>query len=243
MWIASHSVRRRSPTGLTNGGRRPSPTTNPRRAGGIEGIGAILLRTRPSHRLPIATYRARIGGAGSRLTLAAVLLSLVPVASAHASLASDRREQYRYGLETMNLTADRYVSRANNFRANGCWQWYRPKNCRKPLPYNYFEWTTDGCSGPTGRLPPAGSWTRIFDAPCQQHDFGYRNFSKNLTLQRTESMRTWIDRRFKTEMDRVCSSWPNDTFFDRSKSACFKAAAAMYKAVGAYNYWFASWGR
>ena len=190
--------------------------------------------------------RRGILGFGAILPLTALIalaMSVVLAASAHASLASDRREQNRYALETMNLSSGAYVDRANNFRARGCWEWYRPGNCRKPLPYNYFEWTTDGCSGPTGRLPPAGSWSSIFNAPCQQHDFGYRNFSKNLTLNRTESMRKWIDQRFKTEMDRVCSSWSNNTFLDRSKSACYKAASTMYKAVSAYNYWFASWGR
>jgi hypothetical protein len=175
--------------------------------------------------------------------LLAIMMSAALSATAHASTATDRGEQHRYALETMNLSADAYVDRANNFRAYGCWEWYRPGNCSKPFPYNYFEWTTDGCSGPTGRLPPAGSWSAIFNGPCQQHDFGYRNFSKNLTLERTESMRMWIDRRFESEMHRICSSWPNDTFFDRSKSACGKAAAAMYTAVSSYNYWFASWGR
>ena len=177
------------------------------------------------------------------LPFTALAMCAVIAAPAQASLESDRVEQYRYALETMSLSSDGYVARAGDFRAHGCWEWYRLENCGKPLPYNYFEWTTDGCSGPTGVLPPAGSWSSIFNAPCQQHDFGYRNFSRNLTLDRSESTRRWIDWRFKTEMDRVCSTWANDTFFNRSKSACYKASTTMHNAVSAYNYWFASWGR
>jgi hypothetical protein len=61
-----------------------------------------------------------------------------------------------------------------------------------------FDWSSDGCSW----TPAPWSWEQ--SGPCQLHDFGYRNFGKGLTLERTEDRRAWIDRRFLDEMRRNC---------------------------------------
>lgn len=110
-------------------------------------------------------------------------------------------EQRRYAEETMNLHYPEYVARANDFRAQGCeyppWDPKRGK-CSKPLPYDSFNWTTDGCSWTP---PPARI---VFNRPCQLHDFGYRNFGKGLTLERNEKKRKQIDIRFRDEMYRIC---------------------------------------
>src|SRR5687768_15511713 len=137
------------------------------------------------------------------LGLAAVVVVVISVlaASARADRASDRVEQRRYALETLNLHYPEYVARANDFRAKGCWHCNRPQDCDKPLPYNYFDWTTDGCSIPGPKLNTARI---VFNRPCQLHDFGYRNFGKGLTLERTEDRRNWIDNRFRDEMYRIC---------------------------------------
>jgi len=75
-----------------------------------------------------------------------------------------------------------------------------------PSRNNRFDWASDGCSGP--HTSPV-DWLRPFylmhDAPCQLHDFGYRNFGNGLRLERTESRREWIDGRFLSEMLRNCS--------------------------------------
>jgi hypothetical protein len=61
-----------------------------------------------------------------------------------------------------------------------------------------FDWSTDGCSW----TPPPWNWEQR--GPCELHDFGYRNFGKGLTLERTENRRGWIDQRFLDEMRRNC---------------------------------------
>jgi hypothetical protein len=62
-----------------------------------------------------------------------------------------------------------------------------------------FDWSDDGCSGPTwdAGLPFSAD-------PCRQHDFGYRNFGRGLQLGRDEAHRSWIDDRLKAELQRSC---------------------------------------
>lgn len=130
-------------------------------------------------------------------------------------------ERFRYLRETMYLPAQDFMNRKQDFTINGCnADLAQPGGCRKPYPYNRYDWTSDGCSW------TPDSWKAIFDAPCQQHDFGYRNFGKGLTMQRTETRRKWIDRRFLREMWRVCSTWSLP-----SRGSCNAAARTMYTAV------------
>lgn len=91
-----------------------------------------------------------------------------------------------------------------------------------------FNWTDDGCSGPWGIKVV---YRDLFNGPCQQHDFGYRNYGKGLQLGRNEDTRDWIDGRFAREMKRVC-----DTSFDRwwqkaNKALCYSEAGHVWNAV------------
>lgn len=144
----------------------------------------------------------------------------------------DTDEYRRYAQETVDLSYTAFAARRADFVAQGCeyppWHKKRGK-CRKPWPYNSFDWSTDGCSRPTGALLPLGSWKTIFNAPCELHDFGYRNFGNGLTLERNEGKRMWIDRRFEKEMQRVCSTWS----IGLQRAACHVTADAMYTAVAA----------
>jgi hypothetical protein len=143
--------------------------------------------------------------------------------SAQADWQSDRAEQLRYAIETMNLHYPEYVDRANDFRAHGCWEWWL-MTCTKPSPYNHFDWTTNGCSW----TPPTA--LIVFNRPCQLHDFGYRNFGNGLTLERTESRRLWIDNRFRDEMYRICQD-PRAFLPLGGPFRCRAMATAMYAVV------------
>ncbi|MEO3848955.1 phospholipase A2 [Streptomyces sp. B8F3] len=89
-----------------------------------------------------------------------------------------------------------------------------------------FNWTTDGCSVPTGYAP----YSEVFHPACVLHDFGYRNYGDNheLQLSPTRETKNWIDGRFRTEMRRICD--------DRDTSrlphlTCINAAEVYYEAV------------
>ncbi|MEU3195054.1 phospholipase A2 [Streptomyces sp. NPDC006992] len=89
-----------------------------------------------------------------------------------------------------------------------------------------FNWTTDGCSVPTGLFP----YREVFRPACVQHDFGYRNYGGNheLKLDPTRATKNWIDSRFRTEMRRICD--------DRYPAAgrhrnCRRAADTYYAGV------------
>lgn len=68
--------------------------------------------------------------------------------------ALETDEPLRYGLETMNLSYTEFEHRKFGFVVQGCeytpWDPQRGR-CRKPWPYDSFDWTTDGCSNPTPR--------------------------------------------------------------------------------------------
>jgi hypothetical protein len=169
---------------------------------------------------------------------AVAISSLAMVSLAQASRASDRKEQTRYAQETVALPYDQFLQRKSDFwDASNCqnrwpetltdppiWQ-----GCNKPLPYNWFDWTSDGCSW----TPPA--LAARFNGPCQLHDFGYRNFGKGLTVQRNETRRKWIDDRFKTEMDSVCNTLPGLNRVQRSQ--CRQEARVMYEVVRRRSDW------
>ena len=80
--------------------------------------------------------------------------------------------------------------------------------CRKPSPFNGFDWTDDGCSGADAiwgaARPVSLLYRNLFNQACQQHDFGYRNSGSGLKLARNESSRRQIDERFLGEMRHTC---------------------------------------
>lgn len=64
-------------------------------------------------------------------------------------------------------------------------------------------WSDDGCS-----KVPDKPFGFDFQASCQRHDFGYRNYKRQRRF--TEPNRAKIDRQFKDDMDDVCkrfSGW------------------------------------
>lgn len=158
--------------------------------------------------------------------LAATALAFAP--PARADTATDRTEQRRYAVETVMLRNDQYTARKADFLAAGCGA---VATCRKPIPYNAFDWSSDSCSWTPSPL------RNLFDPACQQHDFGYRNFGKGLTLGRDESTRKWIDDRFRAELKGICnfkySSWTQYA----NLQACFKEADAMYAVVRNGSNW------
>lgn len=143
----------------------------------------------------------------------------------------DTDERHRYAVETMNLSYTEFLDRKLDFVIHGCelppWERSASERCRKPFPYDSFNWTTDSCSW------TPKSWKAIFDGPCQQHDFGYRNFGKGLQLERNETRRAFIDQRFHGEMGRVCSTWERGL----ERASCYTTAFGMYRTVKAVNDW------
>lgn len=91
-----------------------------------------------------------------------------------------------------------------------------------------FIWKHNGCSVPTGYAPYMVTFTKS----CIQHDFGYRNFGSGtkggLKLKPTQSTKTWIDARFRTEMKRACK-----TKYKKGNplKMCNKAADAYWTGV------------
>lgn len=89
-----------------------------------------------------------------------------------------------------------------------------------------FNWSSDGCSGPT---PPAQR--RLFNGPCQQHDFGYRNYGNGLRLSSNEATRRWIDDRFLFEMRRLCNNNFSRWYQRANRRSCLNEARMMWAAV------------
>ena len=71
----------------------------------------------------------------------------------------------------------------------------------------------------------------VFDGPCQQHDFGYRNLGHGLRLRPTQAARAWVDKRLLTELRRVCA----ERFSGLEALRCRVRARAMYGAVRLFN--------
>jgi hypothetical protein len=97
------------------------------------------------------------------------------------------------------------------------------KRAVHPAPFN---WSDDGCSGPFLIRPVYRS---LFNRPCQQHDFGYRNYGGGLRLGRNENARAWIDGRFLSEMRRLCTSkWG---VLNPHRHTCLAQAGAVWTGV------------
>jgi endonuclease/exonuclease/phosphatase family metal-dependent hydrolase len=121
----------------------------------------------------------------------------------------------------------------------------------RPRPFN---WSSNGCTGPAVIRE---AYARLFDEPCQQHDWGYGNYGQGLKLDPSEGMRAAIDGRFLTEMRRrcnifrpghersVCQGEANVMFgvvrrvgrpyFLGQKTKMARAAAAVTAQVGTFN--------
>jgi len=100
-----------------------------------------------------------------------------------------------------------------------------------------FDWSTDGCSIPGRGLPGwvgsvVKSVSKLFNRPCQLHDFGYRNYGHHgLRLSPTERTRAWIDGRFHHEMDELCNHSFSHWWQWANKHTCLNEDGLMYKAV------------
>lgn len=164
-------------------------------------------------------------------TLFAAFVALIGVtlfAPAALGISSAARgEQVRYAWETADLSYETFLARKANFTAAGCNpdQPTRRRDCGKPAPYNEFVWTTDGCSGKwwAGR----SVYKTLFAGPCEQHDFGYRNIGKGLTLDRSNSARSRIDDKLRDESKRICKQKYPSRWRVLNRQACFKEADVM----------------
>jgi hypothetical protein len=186
-----------------------------------------LLRRLPRRTRPAARVLAVF-------TLATALLAGAAT-QALAYTQSDRDEQTRYAVETMNLSYSAFLSRKADFTRAGCRKDNYENNgfpypgCGKPSPYNAFNWSDDGCSGKEQIGFASNAYRNLFNKPCQLHDFGYRNFGKGLTLGRSEATRAWIDGRLRDEMYRLCDT--NYATNRIQRGACKSEAGAVWAAV------------
>lgn len=98
-------------------------------------------------------------------------------------------------------------------------------NIKRSPPTDGLDFSSDGCSGPSLIRP---AYRRLFDQPCQLHDFGYRNYGRGRRLGRNEQMRAYIDLRFRTEMRRLCTHRFRPS---HERSLCQGAAEAVFDAV------------
>jgi phospholipase A2-like protein len=183
-------------------------------------------------REPRGTTRPTRRRLAALMTAGTLTLAVIPASSAEAVIAAQRTEQVRYAKETMLLGNRQFAERKADFVAAGCGTLDNVDKCQKPVPYNQFDWDTDGCSGPT-----PGSLRKLFYPACQQHDFGYRNYGKGLTLGRDENTRRWIDDRFRAEMKSICNYRFSDWTQYANLQACFKEADGMYAVVRNLSDW------
>ena len=94
-----------------------------------------------------------------------------------------------------------------------------------------FDWSDDGCSIPgQGSIDIARAVSKFFNAACQQHDFGYRNYGKHyLALNRTDDARKRIDDKLEKELTRACG----DVFRGPALRNCNHTANIIWAAVRA----------
>lgn len=181
----------------------------------------------------------------SQIVLAWLVMSIVLVASAQASQETDWLEQKRYAVETGSLSYGQFVARQSDFRASNCTLGWSENpadpptwsTCTKPLPYNSFDWTDDGCSGREQIGFVSNIYRDLFNQPCRQHDFGYRNFGQGLTLDRTEPRRAWIDARFLAEMKSLCKNSFPSWWQSLNRQTCFTTADVVHAAVRRLSDW------
>lgn len=177
---------------------------------------------------------------GALLSAVVIALASLFALPASAYTQKDRDEQTRYAKETINLSYTQFIARKADFQNSGCRRDDYENNgfpypgCRKPSPYNSFNWSDDGCSGREHDVAMRGIsnlYRNLFNQPCQLHDFGYRNFAKGLTLGRSESMRYTVDTRFRDEMLRLCETSYAGWKATAQRLGCRANAEVVYKMV------------
>lgn len=103
-----------------------------------------------------------------------------------------------------------------------------------------LNFTNDGCSVPkeVANNPALKGdvkyWNAIFHASCVRHDFGYRNYGKNLStpgvhpqFQPTDIRKGQIDDRFLLDMGQQC--WDKVSIW--KVPSCLAVAGVYYTAV------------
>lgn len=120
--------------------------------------------------------------------------------------------------------------------------------------YSYYKgkyptalnWTNDGCSVPSYILvaSPAmygvlRAYGGVFEASCDRHDFGYRNFGSNTStpgvhrkFDPTRTRKNAIDSKFYYNMKVQCDRKYGT--YDPRRAACKGAAGTFYTAVSRY---------
>lgn len=123
-------------------------------------------------------------------------------------------------LPVPDLSAQRVPYASSTYKSVSANNSFRSQYSSLRGKYPSFNWTTDGCSGPSGYT----GWSDEFYWPCRQHDFGYRNARHYPSLM-NETHRHWVDGQFKQHMQNVCDDlgW--------RKYPCYAAAQAFYTAV------------
>jgi hypothetical protein len=157
-----------------------------------------------------------LAGLLALFALAVTIVAFVP-APAHAQSREDLIKQaYRI------MTSD-YSTFHNTYKR------------QRPRP---FDWRDNGCNTRDfgfGLNLPAGLIHRgylvLFDWPCEQHDFGYRNYGAGHKLNPTERGRAWIDWRLLVEMRRAC----NNRYRGKParRNVCLRYAQLVHKGVRA----------
>lgn len=166
-----------------------------------------------------AVHVRQLGRVLSRVLMVALVGAVMLGAAAGVAEAyteSDRTEQRRYARETVEMTYTQFLARKADFERAKCrvedhlYIGTPTPGCGKPSPYDAFDWTDDGCSGRNEAygigFAVSNTYRDLFNGPCQQHDFGYRNLGTSLQLDRSEDTRAWIDGRFLAEMNRLCDT-------------------------------------
>jgi phospholipase A2-like protein len=166
------------------------------------------------------TPTRRRGGAhvlAGLLALFAVAVTVVALAPASAH-AQGRQELIRQAYRIMTYD----YSTFHNYKIR-----------QHPRP---FDWGDNGCNTRDwgfGLNLPAGALHRhflvLFDWPCEQHDFGYRNYGAGLKLNPKESGRAWIDWRLLVEMRRACANRYRSK--PTRRNVCLRYARLVHEGV------------
>jgi peptidoglycan hydrolase-like protein with peptidoglycan-binding domain len=99
-------------------------------------------------------------------------------------------------------------------------------------PDRSFDWNSNGCND---FAPFTPVYKDLFMRPCNQHDFGYRNYGGHapggLHLGPDEATRAWIDGRLYEEITRLCYRNFGALSQTYNLIACNGEASHVYAAV------------
>ncbi|WP_019586075.1 phospholipase A2 [Deinococcus apachensis] len=152
-----------------------------------------------------------------------------------ASLAPQSTSERQRRLAFVDFMIRTPLSNFWSIRQNGAYRrgWYAG-----------FDWSTDGCSGYTRRVPisiiPKALLDLIWYRACTQHDFAYRNWKRfvpvrNLKTQRPDLKRL-ADQRFLDGMNWTCdlvfapADWRHPVN-KLKRAACRRVATGVYQVV------------